>query len=192
MNQNQVPLRCSCSACSGEGYLPTNQTFILCGREHMQIVRCFACDGKGTILKWVDLQEVVMLVRAIEAEQLGFPKTLVGVDIITHNELLAADVGERQILEMLEHRPLGLIITPTGGQGFLLGRGNQQISPDVIRRVKDENILVICLASKIAALQGRPLLVDSGNYELDHLLTGYIKVITGYHEKIIYRLGCGS
>jgi len=126
------------------------------------------------------------------AEQLGLPKTLVGVDIITHNELLAADVGEWQILEMMKHRPLGLIITPTGGQGFLLGRGNQQISPDVIRRVKDENILVICLASKIAALQGRPLLVDSGNYELDHLLAGYIKVITGYHEKTIYRLICGS
>ena len=126
------------------------------------------------------------------AEQIGLPKTLVGVDIITHNELLAADVGERQILEMLERCPLGLIITPTGGQGFLFGRGNQQISPDVIRRVRDENILVICLASKIATLQGRPLLVDSGDYELDHLLTGYIKVITGYHEKIIYRLICGS
>jgi predicted polyphosphate/ATP-dependent NAD kinase len=126
------------------------------------------------------------------AEQIGLPKTLVGVDIITHNELLAADVGEQQILEMLERRPLGLIITPTGGQGFLFGRGNQQISPDVIRRVRDENILVICLASKIAALLGRPLLVDTGDYELDHLLAGYIKVITGYHERIIYRLIGGS
>ena len=126
------------------------------------------------------------------AERLGLPKTLVGVDIITHNELLAADVGERQILEMLERRPLGLIITPTGGQGFLFGRGNQQISPEVIRRVRDENILVICLASKIAALQGRPLLVDTGDPELDRLLAGYIQVVTGYHEKIFYRLMGGS
>ncbi len=126
------------------------------------------------------------------AEQLGLPKTLVGVDIITHNKLLAADVGERQILEMLERRPLGLIITPTGGQGFLYGRGNQQISPDVIRQVRAENILVICLASKIAGLRGRSLLVDTGDYELDHLLTGYIKVITGYHERIIYSLISGS
>jgi predicted polyphosphate/ATP-dependent NAD kinase len=126
------------------------------------------------------------------AEQIGLPKTLVGVDIITHNELLAADVGERQILEMLEHRPMGLIITPTGGQGFLFGRGNQQISPDVIRGVRDENILVISLASKIAALQGRPLLVDTGDYKLDQLLARYIKVITGYHESIIYRLVSGN
>jgi predicted polyphosphate/ATP-dependent NAD kinase len=126
------------------------------------------------------------------AEMLGLPKTLVGVDIITKTELLTADVGERQILEMLERRPLGLIITPTGGQGFLYGRGNQQISPDVIRQVRAENIIVICLASKIAGLRGRPLLVDTGDYELDHLLTGYIKVITGYHERIIYRLISGS
>ena len=56
--------------------------------------------------------------RAI-AEHLDLPKTLMGVDIITREEILASDVGEQQILEMLVHRPLGLIVTPTGGQGFL-------------------------------------------------------------------------
>lgn len=125
--------------------------------------------------------------RAV-AERLGLPKTLVGVDVVTSTELLAADVSERQILEMLDHRPLGLIVTPTGGQGFLLGRGNQQVSPEVIRRVGRENILVICLASKIAALQGRPLLVDTGDPEVDRLLAGYIQVVTGYHEKIVYKV----
>jgi len=125
--------------------------------------------------------------RAV-AEALGLPKTLVGVDIICRGELLAADVGERQILDMLDQRPLGLIITPTGGQGFLLGRGNQQISPDVIRRIERKNILVICLASKIAMLRGRPLLVDTGDSETDRLLSGYLPVITGYHEKIIYKV----
>jgi predicted polyphosphate/ATP-dependent NAD kinase len=122
------------------------------------------------------------------AERLDLPKTLVGVDIITREELLAQDVGEQQILEMLAHRPLGLIVTPTGGQGFLLGRGNQQISPQVIRLVGRENILVICLSSKIAALRGRPLLIDTGDPEVDDLLTGYIEVVTGYHEKIIYKI----
>jgi predicted polyphosphate/ATP-dependent NAD kinase len=122
------------------------------------------------------------------AEQIGLPKTLVGVDIITKTDLLAADVGERQILDMMERRPMGLIITPTGGQGFLLGRGNQQISPDVIRRVSREDMLVICLASKIAALQGRPLLVDSGDHQVDRLLVGYLPVISGYHEIIIYKV----
>ena len=129
--------------------------------------------------------------RAV-AERLGLPKTLVGVDIITYDEMLAADVGEQQILEILEQRPLGLIVTPTGGQGFLLGRGNQQISPEVIRRAGRENIMIVCLASKIAALQGRPLLVDTGDLEVDHLLAGYTEVVTGYHEKIIYRVMGGS
>jgi len=125
--------------------------------------------------------------RAI-AEHLNLPKTLVGVDIITRDKLLASDVGEQQILEMLAHRPLELILTPTGGQGFLFGRGNQQISPQVIRLVGRENILVVCLASKIAALRGRPLLIDTGDPEVDNLLTGYIEVVSGYHEKIIYKI----
>ncbi len=121
-------------------------------------------------------------------ERLGLPKTLIGVDILTRSELLAADVSERQILEMLERRPLGLILSPTGGQGFLLGRGNQQVSPEVIHRIGRANILVICLPSKIAALQGRPLLVDTGDAGIDRLLAGYIQVITGYHERIIYKI----
>ena len=134
--------------------------------------------------------------RAV-AESLGFPtctcgtgagKTLIGVDILTRDELVAADVSERQILEVLEYRPLGLILSPTGGQGFLLGRGNQQISPEVLRRVGRANILVICLGSKIAALQTRPLLVDTGDLEVDHLLAGYVQVVTGYHESLIYRI----
>jgi predicted polyphosphate/ATP-dependent NAD kinase len=122
------------------------------------------------------------------AERLGLVKTLVGVDILTRSEMIAADVNERQILELLDHRPLGLILTPIGGQGFLLGRGNQQISPQVIRRVGRAAILVICLASKIAALQGRPMLVDTGDAEVDRLLAGYIQVVTGYHESIIYKI----
>jgi predicted polyphosphate/ATP-dependent NAD kinase len=129
--------------------------------------------------------------RAV-AERLGLTKTLVGVDIITLDEMLAADVSEQQILEILEQRPLGLIVTPTGGQGFLLGRGNQQISPEVIRCTGRENILIVCLASKIAALRGRPLLVDTGDLEVDQLLAGYTEVVTGYHEKIIYKVVSGS
>jgi predicted polyphosphate/ATP-dependent NAD kinase len=125
--------------------------------------------------------------RAV-AERLGLSKTLVGVDIITRNEILLMDVGERQILEMLEKRPLGMIVTPTGGQGFLFGRGNQQLSPQVIRRVGRDNILIVSLGSKIAALRGWPLLVDSGDPEVDRLLAGYVEVVTGYHEKIIYRV----
>jgi len=126
------------------------------------------------------------------AEHLGLPKTLVGVDLITREELLAADVGERQILAVQERRPLGIIITPIGGQGFLLGRGNQQISPRVLRRVGREHLLVICPAAKLAALQGRPLLMDTGDPEVDGRLAGYLEVITGYRERAVYRVVGGE
>jgi predicted polyphosphate/ATP-dependent NAD kinase len=129
--------------------------------------------------------------RAV-AERLGLSKTLVGVDLLTRDELLAADVAERQILEWQARRPLGLIVTPIGGQGFLLGRGNQQVSPQVIRRVGRENLLVICPASKLAALRGQPLLVDTGDPEVDALLTGYVEVITGYRERAVYRVSSGG
>ena len=125
--------------------------------------------------------------RAV-TKRLGLSKTLVGVDIITRNEVLSMDVGERQILDMLEKRPLGMIVTPIGGQGFLFGRGSQPLSPEVIRRVGQVDILVISPTSKIAALRGQPLRVDSGDPEVDRLLSGYIEVITGYREKVIYRV----
>ena len=125
--------------------------------------------------------------RAVAA-RLGLPKTLVGVDILTRSEALVLDASESQILELLVQRPLGMIVTPTGGQGFLFGRGNQQISPAVIRPFEREDIQVISLASKINALGGHPLMVDTGDPELDSRLAGYIKVITGYHEAIMYKI----
>jgi predicted polyphosphate/ATP-dependent NAD kinase len=129
--------------------------------------------------------------RAV-AEYLGLSKTLVGVDLITREELLAADVGEREILEMQQRRPLGIIISPIGGQGFLLGRGNQQISPRVLRGIQREHLLVICPPAKLAALQSRPLLVDTGDPEVDGRLAGHLEVITGYRERAVYPVSSGG
>jgi predicted polyphosphate/ATP-dependent NAD kinase len=125
--------------------------------------------------------------RAITT-RLGLQKTLVGVDVITRQALVAMDVSERQLLSLLADRPARIVVTPIGGQGFLFGRGNQQISPQVIQKVGRENIIVVCLQNKLNALRGRPLLVDTGDAQTDRLLNGYIPVITGYRERIIYRV----
>ncbi len=126
--------------------------------------------------------------RAI-AERLALPKTLVGVDVITRSVLVAADVNERQLLDLLADHPASIVVTPTGGQGFLFGRGNQQISPAVISKVGRENIIIVCLQSKLNELRGQPLLVDTGDTAIDKLLSGYHSVITGFGERVIYRVG---
>jgi len=122
------------------------------------------------------------------AQRLGMQKTLIGVDVVTPHELIARDASESQLLTLIAHRPAKIVVTPIGGQGFLFGRGNQQISPRVIQKVGKENILVVCQLQKLNALRGKPFLVDTGDHQTDELLTGYFSVITGYHERSMYRV----
>ena len=81
-----------------------------------------------------------------------------------------------------------ILVTVIGGQGHVFGRGNQQFSPAVIRRVGLQNLVVVAAKSKISALQGRPLLVDTNDAALDQALVGYHPVITGYNDRILYRI----
>ena len=120
--------------------------------------------------------------------QLSLPNTLLGVDAICDGEVLAADATEADLLALLaEHDgPAEIIVTAIGGQGHVFGRGNQQFSPAVIRRVGLENVTIIAGKGKISALEGRPLLVDTNDPELDRQLCGYRRVITGYHDAILY------
>ncbi len=128
--------------------------------------------------------------RAI-AERLGAPKTLLGVDLFSRGELVAADVTETQILAHLDQlgaAPVRIVVTPIGGQGYLFGRGNQQLSAEVIRRAGKANIVVVATAGKLAALRGDPFLVDTGDAEIDALLAGYVRVVTGYGVETVYRV----
>lgn len=111
---------------------------------------------------------------------LDLESSLLGVDIVKNKKLVALDCNEKQIIEAIDGNKAKLIITPTGGQGYLLGRGNQQISKDVIKLIKKENIIIIANQSKIIALRGNPLLVYTGDHEVDSYLTGYYKVKIGY------------
>ncbi len=123
-------------------------------------------------------------------ERLGLHNTLLGVDAICDGELLLSDADETQLLALLErhHGPAQIILTAIGGQGHIFGRGNQQFSPKVIRAVGVDRIRIVAAKSKIAALEGRPLLVDTDDPELDHALAGYREVVTGYDDRILYRV----
>jgi len=122
------------------------------------------------------------------AEELGLVKTLLGVDVVENGRLVASDVNEEKLLKLIEGRRAKIIVTVIGGQGFIFGRGNQQISPEVIRRVGAENLIIVASPGKLAALKGRTLLVDTGDPEVDEMLSGYRKVVIGYARRSVYKV----
>ncbi len=125
--------------------------------------------------------------RAI-MERLRLDYSLLGIDIIYQKKLVGKDLNEAQILKQIRGRQNMLILTPIGGQGYLLGRGNQQLSPEVIAVVGKANILIVATPNKIHSLKGQPLLVDTGDQDTDRLLSDYFRVFTGYRDSIIYRV----
>jgi predicted polyphosphate/ATP-dependent NAD kinase len=130
-------------------------------------------------------------IRAI-ASHLGLTKTLLGVDVVRDGEMVAVDVGESELLQLLRGAEARIVVTPIGGQGFILGRGNQQISPQVIRQVGREYTIVVSTSEKIQSLRGQPLLVDTGDRGVDEMLSGYVRVVTGHAEEILYRVSCSG
>ena len=112
-------------------------------------------------------------------DYLGQPSTLLGVDLLRGRECVATDLDEQRLWQYLHDKPFTIIVTATGGQGHILGRGNQQISPRLIRAAGRERLWVIATPSKVAGLAG-PLRVDTGDPVLDAELSGWIRVTTGY------------
>ena len=123
-------------------------------------------------------------------ERLELPNTLLGVDVVFNRELVANDVGEKQLFNLLEQHKgkAHIVVTAIGGQGHVFGRGNQQISPRVIRSVGKNNRIVAASRDKLVALQPHPLLVDTGDPDLDQELSGYVRVVTGWEDSIMYRI----
>ncbi|MCX2981458.1 ATP-NAD kinase [Halieaceae bacterium IMCC14734] len=121
-------------------------------------------------------------------EELGVNGTLLGVDVVIAGQLSGSDVTANELLALLQEwsGPSQILVTAIGGQGHVFGRGNQQLSPAVIREVGVDNIVVVAGKGKIAALSGRPLLVDTNDPELDRELAGYRRILTGYQDAILY------
>jgi len=125
--------------------------------------------GPGTTIKCI-------------ADLLGVKKTLLGVDIY-RNEKVIKDVNEEKILrEIRDWNNTWIVLSPIGRQGMLLGRGNQEISPEIVRRIGKERIIVAATRSKIQGIDGSVLRVDTGDAQVDEMLRGYIKVAIDYRE----------
>ena len=122
-------------------------------------------------------------------DELGLTNTLLGVDLIKDHTLVGQDMTASELIDSCNELPTKLVITLIGGQGHIFGRGNQQLSPALIRMVGRENIIIVATKTKLQALNGRPLIADTGDPELDNELSGYIKVITGYNDHVMYAVG---
>lgn len=120
---------------------------------------------------------------------LGMSGTLLGVDAVYNQQLIATDLTESLIWSLLQQYPqCRALVSTVGGQGHVFGRGNQQFSPRVLRHLGKSNIQVLSSKTKMRALQGRPLLMDSGDAQLDAEWTGTMIVTTGYEDTIVYPL----
>lgn len=118
---------------------------------------------------------------------MGIEKTHLGIDAVKNGDQLGKDMNEKALLKMLKDHdgPVKIVVSPIGGQGFFLGRGNLQISPEVLKRVGKENIIIVSVQQKLERTDS--LRVDTGDHELDEEFRamGSIKVLTGYRT---YRL----
>ena len=125
---------------------------------------------------------------------LGMTPTLIGVDVLDGDRQVGRDVDAVWLEEYLDRtdRPATLVMSFTRGQGFLLGRGNQQLTPSVLRRVGRNRLWVLGTRTKLLTLEGRPLLVDTDEPALDADLAGLVEVITGYQDSLYYRIDSGG
>ena len=121
------------------------------------------------------------------ASSLHIEKTLLGVDAVLNRTTIAKDLNEVKLLEVLDRHPKAkLVISPIGAQGFVLGRGNLQVSPAVLRRIGPQNVIVVATPGKLAAT---PVLrVDTGDQELDleFRRREYVFVVVGYRTSKLH------
>jgi len=122
-------------------------------------------------------------------EHLNVELTLLGIDI-QHKGTVYADLNETGLLEHLTdyQGPRLLLLSPMGGQGFLIGRGNLQLSPDVLRAIGLDSILGVATPSKLLGLSS--VRIDTGDVTLDEEFQQrrFVKLLQGYRTTRVIRV----
>lgn len=123
------------------------------------------------------------------SDALGIPASIRGVDVVIDGAVVASDAGERELLGLLvDHPAASLVLGVVGGQGFLFGRGNQQLSAEVLQAVGLGNIEIIAAAAKVAALNPPVLRIDLDDCRVREQLTGYRTVRTSRRRSTVLRV----
>lgn len=177
----------------GEMQVPAELTYMqavkMGGKESNELV---LTDIAADVIEQVEDSLVIMgsgSTTEFIMQEMGLDNTLLGVDVVFEQELIASDVTEQQLLSLIEkYDDVKLVVTLIGGQGHVFGRGNQQLSPSVIRAIGLDNIIIVATKTKLEALEQRPLLADTGDETLNQALSGLVKVTTGFHDYVMVRL----
>lgn len=172
------------------GYLlvPAVRNYLQSGKE-ASTTTTTATESKHTIaasfIRRMETDTLYLLgpgttVKAI-TDRLELPKTLLGVDGLANGKLVGSDINEKGILSLIERfKERRIVVTPLGGNGFIFGRGNKQFTPEVIKEVGTENIVVVATQDKLNKLES--LRIDTGDAQLDQVLAGYADVLVGDNE----------
>jgi predicted polyphosphate/ATP-dependent NAD kinase len=127
---------------------------------------------------------------------LGMVPTLIGIDVFENGATLITDATADQLESLVGERgattPMTLVLSFTRQQGFLLGRGNLQLSPVVLRAVSRERLWILGTRSKLKSLEGRPLAIDTDDTDLDRSLCGLHEITCGYDDRLWYRVDAGT
>jgi len=122
-------------------------------------------------------------------DEMDLSKTLLGVDAVLAGKLSGKDLNEKAILGLLENYDRRkIVVTPIGGNGFIFGRGSKQFTPEVIRQVGKDNIMVVGSKDKVSQLDC--LRVDTGDWDVDQMLSGHIEVTVGRKEGMMMEVRC--
>lgn len=121
----------------------------------------------------------------------GHAPTILGIDAIRDGAVVGLDIGSADLEKLVESGPVRIILGVTGQQGFLIGRGNQQIGPEVLARAGRGGLIVLASEDKLVRLAQPILWVDSGAPELDAKLAGFVRVRTGRGRETMMRLSAG-
>jgi predicted polyphosphate/ATP-dependent NAD kinase len=119
---------------------------------------------------------------------LGLEGTLLGVDAVLDGSVIGRDLAGRELQLLVSRHPARLILGIVGGQGFIFGRGNQQIVPSVIRAVGRDNIILLASQRKLLGLPEGVLRTDTGDSALDAMLAGYMRVRTAPRRSTLMRV----
>jgi predicted polyphosphate/ATP-dependent NAD kinase len=119
---------------------------------------------------------------------LSLEGTLLGVDAVRDGKLMGRDLTAGELIKATAGMPAKIVVSVVGGQGHVFGRGNQQFSPALIRRIGRDNVIVIATQAKLLALAANRLLVDTGEADLDRALAGFIRVRIGPSRSTLMRI----